>query len=191
MDITLARTFLAIVETGSFVEAAKKIHVNQSTVSVRMKTLEDQLGRPVFQRGNSGAALTHAGRQFHRHAQTLVRVWQSAKLDVALPEGVVTTLAIGGQPSLWEGYLIDWAVRLRSEAPEIALTTELGFSATLVDALANGELDLAVLYAPQLRPGYLVERLFDDEFVMVSRSNETNLGKQNGLPENYTLVDWG
>ncbi|MDX1743391.1 MAG: LysR family transcriptional regulator, partial [Ruegeria sp.] len=61
MDIELARTFLAVVETGTFFDAANRVHVTQSTVSMRIRTLEQQLGQAVFERGKSGATLTPAG----------------------------------------------------------------------------------------------------------------------------------
>ncbi|MCE3246713.1 MAG: LysR family transcriptional regulator, partial [Geminicoccaceae bacterium] len=48
MDIELARTFLTIVETGSFVRAAERLNVTQTTVSARVRSLEEQLRRPVF-----------------------------------------------------------------------------------------------------------------------------------------------
>jgi DNA-binding Lrp family transcriptional regulator len=44
MDLDLARTFVAVVETGSFVRAAERVHVTQSTVSMRIKSLEEQRG---------------------------------------------------------------------------------------------------------------------------------------------------
>jgi len=46
MDIELARTFLEIVSTGSFIKAADRLHVAQTTVSARVRLLEQQLGRP-------------------------------------------------------------------------------------------------------------------------------------------------
>jgi DNA-binding transcriptional LysR family regulator len=58
--------------------------VTQSTVSARVKTLEDTLGRALFERSKAGARLTSAGEQFQRHATALLRVWQHAQLDVAL-----------------------------------------------------------------------------------------------------------
>ena len=73
MDTELARTFLAVIGTGSFVAAAERIHVTQSTVSARIRTLEDQLGTPLFTRNKAGAALTDAGRRFQKHAALLVR----------------------------------------------------------------------------------------------------------------------
>ena len=47
MDIELARTFLAIVSAGSFVRAAERLHVSQTTVSARVRSLEQQLRRPL------------------------------------------------------------------------------------------------------------------------------------------------
>src|SRR5215212_6426490 len=62
MDIELARTFLTIVEAGSFVRAAERLNITQTAVSARVRSLEDQLRRPVFLRNKSGAALTTGGR---------------------------------------------------------------------------------------------------------------------------------
>ena len=46
MDIELARTFLEIVETGNFIGASKRLNVTQSTISMRIKSLEETLGAP-------------------------------------------------------------------------------------------------------------------------------------------------
>ncbi|MFK5098316.1 LysR family transcriptional regulator, partial [Klebsiella pneumoniae] len=73
MDIQLARTFLMVAETGSFIEAGRRMNVTQSTVSARIKSLEELFGRPLFERSKSGATLTAAGDQFQKHALALVR----------------------------------------------------------------------------------------------------------------------
>ena len=69
MDIDLARTFLAVVDSGSFVEAANRVNVTQSTVSARIRSLEELIGKSLFERSKAGAALTPSGYQFQRHAQ--------------------------------------------------------------------------------------------------------------------------
>ncbi len=61
MDITLARTFLDIVSAGSFVRAAERLHVTQTAVSARVRTLEEQVGATLFVRNKAGASLTPAG----------------------------------------------------------------------------------------------------------------------------------
>jgi DNA-binding transcriptional LysR family regulator len=87
MDTELARTFLTVVASGSFVTAAERIHVSQSTVSTRIQTLEEQLGCVLFVRNKAGTVLTAAGRQFQRHASTLVRTVEQAKHDVGIERG--------------------------------------------------------------------------------------------------------
>ena len=76
MDIELPRTFLEIVSTGSFIRASERPNVGQTTVSARIRNLEQQLGRPLFIRHKGGASLTPAGEQFLRHAPTFVQLWQ-------------------------------------------------------------------------------------------------------------------
>ena len=55
MDIGIARTFLEVVKTGSFVRAAENLNLTQTAVSARIRVLEDQLDRPVFIRNKAGA----------------------------------------------------------------------------------------------------------------------------------------
>ena len=75
MDINLARTFLAICEVGNFVKASERLYVTQSTVSTRVKLLEDMLGQPLFVRTKAGASLTAAGVQFRPFAEKLIQTW--------------------------------------------------------------------------------------------------------------------
>ena len=97
MDIELARTFLEIVSTGSFIKAADRLHVAQTTVSARVRLLEQQLGRPLFVRNKAGATLTPAGEQFLRFAPTFVQLWQRARQQVAVPEGHRAVLTVGSR----------------------------------------------------------------------------------------------
>lgn len=188
MDVELARTFLAVVETGSFFNAAGKVNVTQSTVSMRIRSLEQQLGRPVFERSKAGATMTAAGRHFQRHATTLVRTWTQAKLDAALPATLQAVLEIGAAPSLWDGFLIDAIPTLRIKIPNLAIKASLATPDTLGPQLNEGTLDLAVMYRPQNTSGLAVEPLFEDEFVLVSSNNDASA---DPFGESYVLVDWG
>lgn len=187
MDIDLLRTFLQIVETGHFVRAAERLNVTQSTVSARVKELELRLGRPLFLRGRAGATLTPAGRHFLPHASSMVRIWNQARQEVGLPPDYETVLSAGGQYTLWDGVLLRWLAWMRRAAPRVALRAEVGRTDELSLMLANGTLDLAVLYAPQPRPGLKVEPLLDERLVLVAA------GSDDPLPggRDYIYVDWG
>ena len=187
MDINLARTFLTVAETGSFIEAARKMNITQSTVSARIKGLEDLLGRPLFERSKAGAAMTAAGEQFRKHALAIVRVWQHAQLEVGLSDQHRDHLSVGGPTSLWDGFLLRWISWLRSSIPDIAVSTITGGSSVMTQRLLEGTLDLAVAYRPVQPPGLIVEHLFDEEFVLVTSGKSAP--RRPG--SDYVFINWG
>ncbi len=191
MDINLARTFLEIVTCGSFLRAAERLHITQTAVSARVRTLEELLGRRLFVRNKSGATLTVAGEQFRRHAATLVQVWERARHQVAVPPGRRAVLTIGCELSLWDPLLPDWLLWMRGAAPHLALRTEVGFAPSLLTQVAEGVLDIAVVYAPQQRPGLRIELLIEEKLVLVSTSPRTRARTLARRPADYVHVDWG
>jgi LysR family transcriptional regulator, flagellar master operon regulator len=187
MDVNLARTFLVVAETGSFVDTARKLNITQSTVSARIKGLEDLLGRPLFTRSKSGAELTGAGELFQKHALAIVRVWQQAQLQVSLADQHPEHVSVGAPLALWSGFLLKWASGLRVQIPGIAVSATAGPSPILSQRLIEGTLDLAIMYRPSPPPGLTIEHLFDEEFILVSSSKAT---ARRGVSD-YLLIDWG
>ena len=187
MDITLARTFLDIVAAGSFVAAAQRLHVTQTAVSARVRTLEDQVGARLFMRNKAGASLTPAGEQFTRYASMLVQVWERARQQVAVPPGRQSVVAVGCEQSLWDPLLLDWLLWMRASAPQMGLRTEVDFPASLIDRVASGMLDIAVVYAPQQRPGLRIELLIEEKLVLVT----TRRSGRSLKADDYVYVDWG
>jgi DNA-binding transcriptional LysR family regulator len=185
MDINLARTFLIIAETGSFIDAARRMNVAQSTVSTRMKTLEELLGQPLFARSKTGAGLTAAGVQFQKHALAFVRVWQHAQLEVGIAEQHRDHLSVAASASLWDGFLLRWVAGMRETIPDIAVTASVGEGTAIIQRLVEGTLDLAVLYRPAQPPGLTIEHLFDEQLVLVSS------GDARRQKPDYVFVDWG
>jgi len=186
MDINLARTFLEIVACHSFVQAAERLHVTQTAVSARVKTLEDLLGRQLFVRNKAGASLTPAGEQFVRHAMTLVQVWERARQQMAVPPGRRALVTVGCEISLWQPLLVDWLLWMRKSAPDLALRTEVGLADELLERVAHGTLDIVIAYAPRQRPGLRIELLIEEKLVLVSTSPG-----QAPQAADYVYVDWG
>ena len=187
MDISVARTFLEVVKTGSFVGAAVNLNLTQTAVSARIRVLEDQLDRPVFIRNKAGAKLTPAGEHFLRFATTIVQVWERAKRGVVLPPGRETVVSIGAELSLWSPLLRHWLLWMRRECPEIAVRTQIDTSERLMGQVQDGSLDVAVLYAAPSRPGVIAELLFEEKLVLV-RTTPTNTSLS---PEDHVQIDWG
>jgi DNA-binding transcriptional LysR family regulator len=187
MDTELARTFLAVIDAGNFVAAAERLHVTQSTVSARIQTLEQLLRCTLFVRNKAGASLTAAGRQFQKHALTLVRTVAQARHEVGIVRGFSATLTVGGRIGLWEEYLLRWLPEMRAQLPDTAIRAESALEPELMQGLVEGRIDIGVMYTPQSRPGLKVERLFDDQLILVSTDRNSAPEPQDG----YVYIDWG
>lgn len=182
MDIAIARTFLEVVKTGSFVGAADNLHISQTAVSARIRVLEEQLERPVFVRNKAGARLTAAGEQFLRFAASLVQVWETARSTVALPPGRAALVTLGAELSLWNPLLFHWLRWMRHECPDIAVRTSIETGERLLALVQEGALDAAVLYGAPRRPGLVAELLFEERLV---------LARTPGDKAEIVGIDWG
>ena len=182
------RTFLEIAASGSFSRTAENLNVTQSTVSGRVRTMEQQFGRPLFTRKQTGVELTSAGQRFRRYAEGIEQMWQQSQQQVTLPEGYRTVLALGAQFSLWERLILDWMPRMRRQAPKVALQVQADYSHSLMRQLSDGLLDICVMYQPRHMAGLIIEVLFQETLVMVAREpRDVSLD----WVEDYVFVDWG
>ena len=186
MDIEQARTFLTIAASGSFLEAARHLHLTQSTVSARIKRLEEELDAHLFIRNRSGASLTQDGKRFLEYAKRLVLTAEQAKHEVGLPSRYCATLRIGGRIALWEGFLPQWVGDMRNAIPDIAIRSEIGFEEDLMRHLIEGALDIGLMYSPSHSAGLNVEHLFDETLIFVSTRANDNLPG-----DDYIYIEWG
>ena len=188
MDLALIKTFIEVADSGSFAAASERLFVTQSAVSLRVQRLEDQIGRPLFKRSKSGAELTAAGREFESFAQALLRNWEQARQQVAIPEGYSRSLTIGGQVSLWPRLGFRWIENLRTALPDLGLRAELGLPDSLTRSMTEGVMQISLTYSPSLRPGLSVETVLDDELVLVAPWEHPAI---DGLKGRYAFIDWG
>lgn len=187
MDITLLKTFLEVAATGSFVSASDRLYVTQSAVSLRIQRLEDTLGKPMFTRSKAGAELTNAGREFERYALSIIRVWEEARQQVAIPEGFTRSLTVGAQYSLWPRLGFRWIDGLRASMPDLNIRAELGMPDRLTRFLSEGIMNVGLLYMPQIRPGLSAEPVLEEELVLVASWQNPTMD----LGGRYVFIDWG
>ncbi|MFZ1468846.1 MAG: LysR family transcriptional regulator [Paracoccaceae bacterium] len=188
MDLQLIKTFLEVASTGSFGSAAGRLFVTQSAVSLRVQRLEEQLGRPLFDRNKGGVVLTAAGREFRGFATLILRNWEQARQRVSAMDGLPPALAIGAQPSLWPRFGFRWLDRLRDALPDLAIRADMGRPEALAERVLSGAAQVVLTYQTLIRPGLLTERLMDDQLVLVSPWRDADVASLVGR---YVLVDWG
>lgn len=182
MDVSLARTFLEIVRSGSFIAAAEKLHVTQTTVTARVHNLEGQIGCKLFIRNRSGASLTADGQRFIEHATKMVQSWEAAKRDLPLPSGTQKILNIGGEISLWSPLMLQWLSAMDINQSDYAVRAEIGERQSLMEKLEHGILDIIVVHQPEYWPGIQVEELLEEKLILVAARDR---------PEPYIYIDWG
>lgn len=188
MHFDQIRTFLEVASTGNFNRAAEILHVTQSTVSARIRGLEEALGQRLFARAHDGVSLTAAGQRFRRYALNMQRLWQHAEQEVALAGGYRTSFGLGSQTSLWDRLVLQWIPWMRAAAPDVALRLEADYSTSLMRQLSDGLIDIGVMYQPRETPGLVIEDLMVEQLMMVSTRAEAT---QEAWRDGYVFVDWG
>jgi len=186
MDTENLRSFLEVATHGSFTVAASRLNLAQSTVSARIRSLEEQLGRKLFVRDSDGVSLTPAGRQFLPHASTITRTWEQSRQDIAVPDGYETLLRLTAPAYLWDSITSPWIGWMRERRPNVALRLEGSFPDLAIDQMAEGLLDICILYLPKPHPGIVYETLAVDQVVLVQHTEQPG-----SWTDNYILMDWG
>ncbi len=144
MSVRDLKTFLAIVESGSFARAALAVRRTQSAVTVQMKALEDELGFVLFDRSKRPPVLTDAGRVFAPKAAEAVSAYDRLFQD---PTGAVLEgqLRLGVVPSVITGIMPLALVAIRTKFPSLHVKLTMGLSADLVERVRQGQLDAAIV----------------------------------------------
>ena len=138
--------------------------------------------------GRNGVTLTAAGNHFHRYAVAAVRAWEQARQEIALPEGFRASFGLGAQVSLWERLVIGWIAWMRDQAADVALRLEADYSRSQMRSLADGLLDIGVMYEPRTAPGLVIEKLLEERLVLASSDARA---VNPGWVDDYVFVDWG
>jgi DNA-binding transcriptional LysR family regulator len=187
MNIVLAKTFLELVHTRNFNKAADRLCVTQSTVTVRIAALEEQLGQKLFTRDKTGVDLTVAGRKFQPYAELLLQTWQHARQELALSEQQSAMFSVGITEALWSGIGKPWLMSIISTLPTIALHVDIGPPTQVLEKLTHGLLDAALLYEPTPRADLVIEELASEDYFLVSTYPRF---AERWNPD-YVFVQWG
>ncbi|GHF30669.1 DNA-binding transcriptional LysR family regulator [Deinococcus metalli] len=148
MDLDDLRTFDHIVREGSFSRAAWVQGVAQATVSARIQGLEREVGGALFTRGRK-VALTQRGVSFLPYVRRALGVLQDG-LDAArlASTGERGRLAVGALRSLSGAFLAPAVAQAYRQHPGVEIVVREGRHAEIVDALADGVVELGVICWP-------------------------------------------
>ncbi|WP_020407200.1 LysR substrate-binding domain-containing protein [Hahella ganghwensis] len=156
MEIDLLRTYVAIVDTGSFTRAARQTFRTQSAVSMQMKRLESQVEKNLFRREGRMLELTEDGKQLVHHARRILAVHDEALASMQANRGSFK-VRLGCPDDHARSILPELILQMRRLYPEISVSVQCASSNKLRQLMDGGEVDLAVLTrTPDSDEGYLL-----------------------------------
>ena len=144
LDVDQLKTFLAIVDTGSFTRAAEEVNKTQSAVSMQMKRLEEQVGRPLFSKDGRGTKFTRDGERLIEYARRIVALSDEAMSAFTKPD-ITGTVRFGTPDDYAEFFLPVILARFARTHPHVSVDVECVPSAQLMERTARGEIDIAVV----------------------------------------------
>jgi len=189
MDTVLLETFLEVTRTRNFNKASENLNVSSSTISARIKQLEELLGLSVFIRRHHEIGLTPAGERMERHARFILSAWERAYEDTALSERHQRRLVIAGVASLWDIFLQDWLNDIYRTIPRLGLRAEESTPLRVVEKLEQGMIDVGFMYEQPRIQGMTVQEVASVPLVLVSSMEEVAV--EQAVSEGYVRVEWG
>lgn len=163
MELRHLRAFLTVAETGNVTRAADILNLVQPAVSRQIQLLEEDIGAPLFERERHGMVLTEAGQSLIGFARRAMLELERARAEIAgtaLGEisGFVTMGLLPSTVDTLSGALV---ATVAATYPGIRIRIAVGYAGTLMQWLASGEVDAALLYgtmrSPEIQTTPLIE----------------------------------
>jgi len=185
MDTRQLAAFCAVVERKSFSQAAERLGVTQPAVSLQVRSLEKRLGRQLLDRSGRRVEVTEAGLALYRGAQRLLAL-EGQLLDEleAGGEGELGgTLEVGASTGPGSTVVPVLLCDFQRANPGVAISLSISDTQSVVDRVADRELELGVVGAARRHRGVVFEPFFRDEVVLATPPNHHFAGRTITLDE--------
>lgn len=168
LDTRHLRYFLAIADQGSITAAAQVLGVAQPALSLHLKRMEEDLGRPLMLRQRTGVVPTEAGQvlidRARRILDELARVEDDVRTFDRDPEGLVR---IGLPGTISDLVALPLIQATRARHPRITLNIAEAMSGFVANWLMEDRVDLAILYHDMPGPAFETQGLLEEELVVL------------------------
>ena len=168
MDLRQLRYFVAVAERGGFGAAASALNVAQSALSRHIKLLEHELGGALLERGARGVSPTEAGKVLLTRGRWLLGALDDVRTEVLTenrePSG---TVRLGAPSTLADNFYAPLAALFAKRFPRVSLELSDGLTEEMSDRLLKGELDLAIVTAPQPNDHLAYETLVVEQVFLI------------------------
>ena len=185
MDTRQLAAFCAVVERRSFSQAAERLGVTQPAVSLQVRALEKRLGTQLLDRSGRRVEPTEAGLRLYRGAQRMLALEEQLVAEVGGEGegGLAGTFQIGASTGPGGIVLAQLLCEFQGRNPELRISLSVFDTQTVVDRVAERELELGVVGAARRHRGVVFEPFFHDEVILACPPGHRFAGKTVTLDE--------
>jgi LysR family transcriptional regulator, low CO2-responsive transcriptional regulator len=173
-------TFQVVAKHCSYVRAAEELHFSQPAVSAQIRQLEEALGVKLFDQIGRRTHLTQAGEQLYRYSQKIFSlIDETLETMEALRSPHYGRLSVGADTTVGTYVIPDLLGKFHKSYPEVEITLEVVNRSTLVDALLNNRVDLAVMGRVPDEVPVVIEPFKPNELVLIASPMHRLAGRKN------------
>lgn len=143
IDLDLVRCFVTVVESGGFTQASKRLHLTQSATTMKVKRLEELIGKKLFIRTAPSLELTPEGEIILGYAFRLLELNREMMMRVSKSD-VVTTVRLGVISHFGYHHLPLWLAAFKKACPQIRVVMDMGMTDDLLKSLEEDRFDLVI-----------------------------------------------
>lgn len=183
--------FCEVVKCESFTEAARRLHLTQSSVSKQVSEVEKAFGTTLLERTNAGVQLTTEGRIVYPFLVGMLEHYEQAKDQIQQyignPQGV---LHVGATFSIGNGLLPQAIAEFNKQYPNITINARIMNSHDAVQTVLNGGFGMALVEGLVDSKGVEALPFAEDELVLVVPANHPWYDRTSVTPEDLTNERW-
>ncbi len=187
MDIQSLETFLRVADVENFTKAAEMMSYAQSTVTMQIKRLEQELGFPLFERIGRKNYLTAAGKNFLPQATEIMHILQSVRIQNLDAAEIKGTLRVGALESLVFSTVLDIIPAFAKRFPNVDISLKIGQASELLAYLKQNQLDLIYVSNIALQEDSVVCCYRKPEEIIFVASPEHYLAHRKNIPVREVL----
>ncbi len=155
MNLRFLETFTTLARIGNVRRTAEAMHVTPSTISMRISSLEDELGHALFHHDQKGLTLTEQGARLLPHAESVLSATRRFQEAVGDSDAISGRVRVGVMESVVHTCLPALIKAVRARLPEVELDLSVDLTESLTTNLMRGTLDLILCVGKERRSAYL------------------------------------
>ena len=181
-DLKQLRSFLCILDEGSFTRASRALKIGQSTISHQINSLEEILGVRLIDRTTKEVTVTAEGNIFRGFCEKLFENVEGLRLELA--SGMPGTAVRVAASSIPASYILPELIAgIRENHPECRYSVEAGNSREAIEQVKEGKAEAGVVGKIVKHPSLVYDHVFSDEIVLIGGPGSPDRMKPGDLPD--------